>query len=286
MMGASKRIAELIFQAAALNNGSSTKFCMVRFGNVLGSSGSVVPLFKSQIDRGGPVTVTHPDVVRYFMSIPEAAQLVVQASAMATGGDVFFMDMGEPVKIVGLARTMITMCGLKEKCAVNPQGDIEIQFVGLRPGEKLYEELVCDGPVMCSEHPRILRTTEYVVAPEVLHEQIGHLIAACVENDRATIQFLVKKLVRGYTPDQPVVEGQANTFKDPASLPTGHQLLPHLSTTHLTTTSMLAGQEAAPQFDGDVSGHIHKDRTWTLSILRFFQHRFFRQRTPPVRSSN
>jgi FlaA1/EpsC-like NDP-sugar epimerase len=233
VMGASKRIAELIFQAAALSAQSNTKFCMVRFGNVLGSSGSVVPLFKSQIERGGPITVTHPDVVRYFMSIPEAAQLVMQAGAMATGGDVFFMDMGEPVKIVSLARTMIAMCGLRENSETNPQGDIEIRFTGLRPGEKLYEELVCDAPAIPSEHPRILRTTEYEIAPEVLHEQIERLMGACASGDRAMIQFLVKKLVRGYTPSVPMDEAPAkmSVLKDAEPLPLTHGVLSNLKTT-------------------------------------------------------
>jgi FlaA1/EpsC-like NDP-sugar epimerase len=157
IMGASKRIAELIFQAAAARPGTETTFCMVRFGNVLGSSGSVIPLFQRQIARGGPVTITHPDVSRYFMLIPEAAQLVIQAGAMAKGGDVFVLDMGEPVRIVDLARTLIALSGLAEKTPQNPGGDIEIRYVGLFPGEKLHEELLTDGVVFPSEHPRIMR---------------------------------------------------------------------------------------------------------------------------------
>lgn len=201
VMGASKRIAELIFQAAATKSLAGTKFCMVRFGNVLGSSGSVVPLFKSQIERGGPITITHPDVVRYFMSIPEAAQLVMQAGAMATGGDVFVMDMGEPVKIVDLARTMIAMSGLAEKSVSNPNGDIEIQFIGLRRGEKLYEELFSgDNPVR-SKHPRILTTTEYNLDPNVLAQHVAYLMVACDTNDTAMIKFLTQKIVTGYTPE-------------------------------------------------------------------------------------
>lgn len=200
IMGASKRIAELIFQAAALKTTAPTKFCMVRFGNVLGSSGSVVPLFKSQIERGGPITITHRDVVRYFMSIPEAAQLVMQAGAMAVGGDVFVMDMGEPVKIVDLARTMIAMCGLTERNAETPNGDIEIQFVGLRPGEKLYEELFAGNNAIPSKHPRIMTTTEYVIEPDVLAQQVAYLMVACATNDQAMIRFMVQKLVRGYAP--------------------------------------------------------------------------------------
>lgn len=200
IMGASKRIAELIFQAAAAKRMSATRFCMVRFGNVLGSSGSVVPLFKHQIAHGGPITITHRDVVRYFMSIPEAAQLVMQAGAMAKGGDVFVMDMGEQVRIVDLARTMIAMCGLTEKNRNNPGGDIEIQFIGLRPGEKLYEELFAGDDAIPSKHPRIMTTTEYVIAPDVLSQQVAYLMVACATNDKAMIKFLLQRLVRGYSP--------------------------------------------------------------------------------------
>jgi FlaA1/EpsC-like NDP-sugar epimerase len=206
IMGASKRIAELVFQAAAVKAqqcGSETIYCMVRFGNVLGSSGSVVPLFKSQIERGGPITITHRDVVRYFMSISEAAQLVMQAGSMATGGDVFVMDMGEQVKIVDLARTMIAMSGLTEKSKGNPGGDIEIRFVGLRPGEKLYEELFAGDNAIPSKHPRIMTTTEYVIDPDVLAQQIAYLMVACKTNDKDMIRFLVQKLVKGYAPKMP-----------------------------------------------------------------------------------
>lgn len=218
IMGASKRIAELIFQAAAARRLSKTKFCMVRFGNVLGSSGSVVPLFKSQIERGGPITITHPDVVRYFMSIPEAAQLVMQAGAMATGGDVFVMDMGEPVKIVELARTMIALSGLKEKHAGNPTGDIGIEFVGLRPGEKLYEELFAGDNAQPSKHPRIMTTTEYAVEPDVLAQQIAYLMVACATNDKAMITLLVQRLVRGYAKNSPEDTVPAMRESGPARL--------------------------------------------------------------------
>ncbi len=200
VMGASKRVAELIFQAAALKAATGTKFCMVRFGNVLGSSGSVVPLFRKQIECGGPITITHPDIVRYFMSIPEAAQLVMQAGAMATGGDVFAMDMGEPVRIVDLARTMIAMSGLSERNEKNSRGDIEIRFVGLRPGEKLYEELFTASDAVRSKHPRIMTTTEYVIDPDELNQQLIYLMVACTTNDRNMIRFLLQKLVREYTP--------------------------------------------------------------------------------------
>jgi FlaA1/EpsC-like NDP-sugar epimerase len=159
VMGTTKRLSELVLQALALRQ-SETRFCMVRFGNVLGSSGSVVPLFKEQIERGGPVTVTHPDITRFFMTIPEAAQLVIQAGTMGHSGSVFVLDMGESVKIVDLARKMIRLSGLEEKTEQNPHGDIAIEFTGLRPGEKLYEELLIGDNVEASDHARILRANE------------------------------------------------------------------------------------------------------------------------------
>jgi FlaA1/EpsC-like NDP-sugar epimerase len=173
---------------------------MVRFGNVLGSSGSVIPLFQRQIARGGPLTITHPDVARYFMLISEAAQLVIQAGAMAKGGDVFVLDMGEPIKIVDLARTMIVMSGLTERTAANPGGDIEIQFVGLFPGEKLNEELLTDGLVFPSEHPRIMRMKENALHAGVLETYITFLMMACDTNDRGMIESMVKAIVTEYTP--------------------------------------------------------------------------------------
>src|SRR5690606_11396333 len=173
IMGCTKRIAELILQALAdepqprlygdmmgprlINR---TRFTMVRFGNVLGSSGSVIPLFSKQIRAGGPVTVTHPEITRYFMTIPEAAQLVIQAGAMGQGGDVFVLDMGEPVKVLQLARKMIALSGLSERCEDNPDGDIAIEFTGLRPGEKLYEELLIGDDVTPTGHPMIMRANE------------------------------------------------------------------------------------------------------------------------------
>ena len=200
IMGASKRIAELIFQAAAVTHGPETTFCMVRFGNVLGSSGSVIPLFQRQIAHGGPLTVTHPKVTRYFMLITEAAQLVIQAGAMAKGGDVFVLDMGDPVRIVDLARTMIMMSGLTEKTADFPDGDIEIKFIGLFPGEKLYEELLTDGKVFPSEHQRIMRMKESALHPGVLDTYITCLMMACDTNDRGMIESMVKAMVSDYTP--------------------------------------------------------------------------------------
>jgi FlaA1/EpsC-like NDP-sugar epimerase len=200
IMGASKRIAELIFQAAAARQSPNTTFCMVRFGNVLGSSGSVIPLFQRQIAHGGPLTITHPEMTRYFMLITEASQLVIQAGAMAEGGDVFVLDMGEPIKIVDLARTMIVMSGLVEKNQHNPDGDIEIKFVGLFPGEKMYEELLTDGKVFPSEHPRIMRMKEHALRPGILETYISCLMMACDTYDRAMIESMVKAIVSEYTP--------------------------------------------------------------------------------------
>ncbi len=203
IMGASKRIAELIFQAAASKAPPETTFCMVRFGNVLGSSGSVIPLFQRQIAHGGPLTITHPEVARYFMLISEAAQLVIQAGAMAKGGDVFVLDMGEPIKIVDLARTMIVMSGLTERTPAKPDGDIEIKFVGLFAGEKLNEELLTDGLVYPSEHPRIMRMKENALHAGVLETYITFLMMACDTNDRGMIESMVKAIVTEYTPQMP-----------------------------------------------------------------------------------
>ncbi|MCC5450246.1 polysaccharide biosynthesis protein [Rheinheimera sp. UJ51] len=169
VMGASKRLAELVLQSLA-DKQATTRFCMVRFGNVLGSSGSVVPLFREQIRRGGPITVTHKDIIRYFMTIPEAAQLVIQAGAMGKGGDVFVLDMGEPVKIAELAKRMLHLMGLSIKDEQHPNGDIEILFTGLRPGEKLYEELLVGNDVHVTEHSRIMAAKEvYLPWPQMQH---------------------------------------------------------------------------------------------------------------------
>jgi len=220
VMGASKRIAELIFQAAAARQGAAaaesgpgtgTTFCMVRFGNVLGSSGSVIPLFQRQIARGGPLTITHPDVTRYFMLIPEAAQLVIQAGAMAQGGDVFVLDMGEPVRIVDLARSLIALSGLTEKTPQHPGGDIEVRYVGLFPGEKLHEELLTDGVVFPSEHPRIMRMKENALRPGVLDTFITCLMMACDTHERPMIEAMVKAIVNEYNPSQPAPESATTT---------------------------------------------------------------------------
>ena len=197
VMGASKRIAELIFQAAAAQPGVTT-FCMVRFGNVLGSSGSVVPLFREQIARGGPLTVTHPDVTRYFMLIPEAAQLVVQAGALARGGEVFVLDMGVPVRILDLARRMLELAGLKEKRAGTAEGDIEIVFTGLVPGEKLHEELVLDNDLAPSAHPKIFQCRERPPRPDVLAAGIECLMTACTTQQRELIDTMIGSMVGEY----------------------------------------------------------------------------------------
>ncbi|MGZ5714811.1 MAG: polysaccharide biosynthesis protein, partial [Caldimonas sp.] len=198
VMGASKRAAELIFPAAALRSNGRTVFSMVRFGNVLGSSGSVVPLFKRQIERGGPVTITHPDIIRYFMLIPEAAQLVLQAGAMARGGDVFVLDMGEPVRIAELARTMIHLSGLSERTAENQDGDIAIEYVGLRAGEKLYEELLIGESVVPSGHPRIMCARERHIEPALLDKMLESLRAACDANDPSAMLRQLRNLVPEY----------------------------------------------------------------------------------------
>ena len=178
VMGASKRLAELVLQALASRQGD-TLFCMVRFGNVLGSSGSVVPLFRRQIKEGGPITVTHPDIIRYFMTIPEASQLVIQAGALGKGGDVFVLDMGEPVKIISLAKKMIKLSGLTERSIQNPSGDIEILYTGLRPGEKLYEELLIGDNVEGTDHPRIMTANEIMLSWPETHNLLNHLDKAC-----------------------------------------------------------------------------------------------------------
>lgn len=217
IMGASKRIAELIFQAAAARHGAATTFCMVRFGNVLGSSGSVIPLFQRQIARGGPLTITHPEVSRYFMLIPEAVQLVIQAGAMAKGGDVFVLDMGEPVRIADLARTLIALSGLTEKTMQNPGGDIEIRYVGLFPGEKLHEELLTDGVVFPSEHPRIMRMKENALRPGVLDTFITCLMMACETHERTMIEAMVKAIVNEYNPNETPAPAPAGGVADEAA---------------------------------------------------------------------
>lgn len=199
IMGASKRISELILQGLA-HESSKTTFSMVRFGNVLGSSGSVVPLFKEQLKRGGPITVTHPDVIRYFMTIPEAAQLVIQAGALAKGGEVFVLDMGESVKIYDLAKRMIELSGFKVKDPVNETGDIEIVFTGLRPGEKLYEELLIDNKAARTVHPSIVVAKEYFIEWTKLELLIAEIKEAYRLGSREKMIKVVSATVAEYQP--------------------------------------------------------------------------------------
>jgi FlaA1/EpsC-like NDP-sugar epimerase len=197
VMGATKRFAEVILQALAQRS-SRTRYCMVRFGNVLASSGSVVQVFRSQIRSGGPITVTHPEVVRYFMTITEAAQLVIQASAMAQGGDMFVLNMGEPVKIVDLARRMIHLSGLEVRDAHNPDGDIEIRFSKLRPGERLFEELLTGENDFATDHPMIMRTCEESPPWSHIEDVLRHLEQAVDAMDCQTIRFLLAEVVSNY----------------------------------------------------------------------------------------
>jgi FlaA1/EpsC-like NDP-sugar epimerase len=209
VMGTSKRLAEMVLQAQAAamaKAGGKTRFSMVRFGNVLGSSGSVVPLFRKQIKDGGPITLTDERITRYFMTIPEAAQLVIQAGAMASGGDVFVLDMGEPVRIADLARRMVELSGLGLKDTTNPTGDIEITVTGLRPGEKLYEELLIGENPLPTSHPRIMKAHEDFLPWDALQAKLSELGLALDANNVPLIRTLLKDLVPGYQPDGVVVD--------------------------------------------------------------------------------
>jgi FlaA1/EpsC-like NDP-sugar epimerase len=209
VMGTSKRLAEMVLQAQALTileASGKTCFSMVRFGNVLGSSGSVVPLFRKQIKDGGPITLTDERITRYFMTIPEAAQLVIQAGAMARGGDVFVLDMGEPVKIIDLAKRMVELSGLTVRDEGNPNGDIQIQVTGLRPGEKLYEELLIGDNPLPTEHRRIMKAHENFLPWGDLHAKLAGLRQALQANDVPLIRTLLKDLVPGYQPEGEVVD--------------------------------------------------------------------------------
>jgi FlaA1/EpsC-like NDP-sugar epimerase len=199
VMGATKRFAEMILQALQ-DKHPSTRFCMVRFGNVLESSGSVVPLFRKQIRDGGPVTVTHRDIIRYFMTIPEAAQLVIQAGGMAKGGDVFVLDMGEPVRIRDLATRMIALTGCTVRDEANPNGDIEIQYTGLRPAEKLYEELLIGTDVSGTRHPRIMRAKENYIEWDELQPMLAELEVTSRALDRARARQILLDSVAEYDP--------------------------------------------------------------------------------------
>jgi FlaA1/EpsC-like NDP-sugar epimerase len=209
VMGASKRLAEMVLQAQALtmsDEGVKTCFSMVRFGNVLGSSGSVTPLFRKQIRDGGPITLTDERITRYFMTIPEAAQLVIQAGAMASGGDVYVLDMGEPIKIIDLAKRMVELSGLMVRDDANPNGDIEIQVTGLRPGEKLYEELLIGDNPEPTQHARIMKAHEEFLSWPVLQQHLAELMTAVDANNVPQMRELIQKLVPGYQPDGDVVD--------------------------------------------------------------------------------
>lgn len=203
VMGASKRLAELILQSLAVRQ-AATRFVMVRFGNVLGSSGSVVPLFRKQIKEGGPVTVTHPDIIRYFMTIREAAQLVIQAGAMGKGGDVFVLDMGEPVKIVDLAKRLIHLSGLTIRDEKTPDGDIDIRYTGLRPGEKLYEELLIGDNVSKTTHPRIFRAMEQFLSWNEMEFFLKKLISACDASDAHRLKVILYEMPLGFGQEAPL----------------------------------------------------------------------------------
>lgn len=214
IMGASKRMAELVLQALAQQT-KQTIFSMVRFGNVLGSSGSVVPLFRKQIQAGGPITITHPDIIRYFMTIPEAALLVIQAGALARGGEVFLLDMGEPVKIVDLAKRMVHLSGFNIKDEHNPDGNIELKFTGLRPGEKLYEELLIDSEADKTTHPKIFKAHENYLLWQNLEPVLNELRQACQQRNLATIQTILETQVSGFKGS---LDLQASLPKKPTSL--------------------------------------------------------------------
>lgn len=219
VMGSTKRLAEMVLQALSeetapvlfgdqegLHQVNKTRFTMVRFGNVLGSSGSVIPRFYQQIRKGGPVTVTHPNITRYFMTIPEAAQLVIQAGSMGTGGDVFVLDMGQPVKIAELAEKMIHLTGLSVASDENPSGDIAIEFTGLRPGEKLYEELLIGDNVSPTDHPMIMRANEEHLPWEPFKVVMADLIKAVEQDDYDRVRQLLRDTVCGYAPEGEIVD--------------------------------------------------------------------------------
>ena len=217
IMGATKRLAEMVLQAMSAANPAviakggtppavRTTFSMVRFGNVLGSSGSVVPLFREQLNAGGPLTITHPEITRYFMTIPEAAQLVIQAGAMGTGGDVFVLDMGQPVRIIDLARRMVELSGLTVQDELHPDGDIAFKITGLRPGEKLYEELLIGDNPIATQHPRIMKAQEQFLPWPALEAKLNTLNIAVEVNDVPTIKALLTELVSGYRSTGEVVD--------------------------------------------------------------------------------
>jgi FlaA1/EpsC-like NDP-sugar epimerase len=197
VMGATKRVAEMILQALAQQS-LKTQFSMVRFGNVLGSSGSVVPRFRQQIEDGGPITLTHKEITRYFMTIPEATELVLQAGAMGGAGEVFVLDMGEPVKIIDLAYRMVALSGLKVRDENHPDGDIEIEVTGLRPGEKLYEELLIGNNPLSTSHPGIFMAREEFLQLDQLKLKLDKLLEAAIANEGKLVKEILPELVIGY----------------------------------------------------------------------------------------
>jgi FlaA1/EpsC-like NDP-sugar epimerase len=230
-MGATKRFAEMILQGLSLQEGIHTRFSMVRFGNVLGSSGSVIPLFRRQIKNGGPVTVTDPKIIRYFMTVQEAAQLVIQAGAMGHGGEVFVLDMGEPVKIQDMAKKLIHLSGLQIKDPENPEGDIEIVYSGLRPGEKLYEELLIGENVSPTSHPLIMCAEEDNTHFGHILEYIEQFRTAIQSNDVEAGRMLLVSAVNEYSPQCDVADlveskmtrtlatdSKSNVFKYPSQI--------------------------------------------------------------------
>jgi FlaA1/EpsC-like NDP-sugar epimerase len=240
VMGATKRFAELVLQALQQRS-RHTRFCMVRFGNVLASSGSVVPLFQEQIRGGGPVTVTHPDVMRYFMTIPEAAQLVIQAGAMATGGDVFVLDMGQPVRIDDLARRLISLMGLTIQDQSNPDGDIEINYMGLRPAEKLFEELLIGANVAGTEHPKILRAIEHSLPWERTKQILDELLVALANFDCPRSVTLLSDAVAEY-PRRRNIRDYVWTCKMPATFPDDDRKVTELARRRLSDGSVRASE--------------------------------------------
>jgi FlaA1/EpsC-like NDP-sugar epimerase len=213
IMGASKRCAEMIIQALHEIK-PDTRFSMVRFGNVLGSSGSVVPLFRKQVAAGGPLTLTHAEITRYFMTIPEAAQLVLHAGAMAVGGDVFVLEMGEPVKIIDLARSIIELSGRTVRDESQPDGDIEIRVEGLRPGEKLHEELLIGGETIPTAHPRIMRSHERHLLWTELEPLLSELLLSLRANDAERTREMLRHIVPEYTPNSPMADLLAPISRD------------------------------------------------------------------------
>ncbi|MYM62852.1 nucleoside-diphosphate sugar epimerase/dehydratase [Pseudomaricurvus sp. HS19] len=221
IMGASKRLAEIAIQLVS-RDAPSTRFAIVRFGNVLGSSGSVVPRFRSQIQMGGPVTVTHPDITRYFMTIPEASQLVIQAGAMSQGGETFVLEMGEPVRIADLAAEMIRLSGYSVRDTENPHGDIEIIYSGLRPGEKLYEELLLSDNVVGTQHPRITQAREPEVDPEEFQEVLSSLRKSCEAQDFRSVADIIRNLNCVYEGNGFIVDNLAAPSDGPGRHPKLH----------------------------------------------------------------